>query len=114
MIIKYPVAFDNINTHIETLAYNSLKETLQDFHLIFSNARIYNTEGSVVYEDSLELEKVVTKKYCEIMDDNSQLDFTEFDEQYGTRPLVLPPVVTSSVAESFTDEADSSMTEASV
>lgn len=114
LIIKYPIAFDNVSTHIEQLAYNSLRETLQDFHLIFSNARIYNTEGSVVYDDSLELEKVVIDKYHEIMGDDIPISFTEFDEQYATKPLALPPIVPSILAENLTDEADEAMTETSI
>ena len=89
LLIKYPVALENIEVHIETLAYNTLLECLEDFHLIFANARIYNTEGSVIYLDSLELEQKAIDKYNELTGNTQPVDFTEFDKQYATSPLVI-------------------------
>ncbi|CCD27286.1 SWI/SNF catalytic subunit SNF2 NDAI_0K00950 [Naumovozyma dairenensis CBS 421] len=89
LIIKYPAAYENIEKHIETKAYCSLSEVLEDFHLIFSNARIYNTEDSLVYQDSTELEEAVTKKYHEITENDDPIDFSIFDEKYATKPLQL-------------------------
>lgn len=88
-LIKYPIAFDNISNSIDSFAYDSLKEVLEDFHLIFSNARIYNTEDSIVYADSVELEEAVTAKYREMAKDDEPIDFTEFEEAFATRPLNL-------------------------
>lgn len=68
----------------------------------------------MVYDDSLELEKVVIDKYHEIMGDDIPISFTEFDEQYATKPLALPPIVPSILAENLTDEADEAMTETSI
>lgn len=88
-LIKYPVAFENVSSSIGSNAYDSLKEVLEDFHLIFSNARIYNTEDSIVYADSVELEEAVTKKYRELAKDKEPIDFTEFEEAFATKPLKL-------------------------
>ncbi|AET40640.1 SWI/SNF catalytic subunit SNF2 Ecym_6258 [Eremothecium cymbalariae DBVPG len=85
MLIKYPAALENVKRHIDTLAYDFLKEALEDFHLIFANARVYNTEGSVIYNDSIELEDAAVQKYKELSGDNNiEVDFSEFDSHYGT------------------------------
>lgn len=90
LLIKYPCAFENIRNHIDNKVYNSLFEVVEDFHLVFANARVYNTEDSVVYSDSLELEKAVIKKYQDITRDNNDLDFSEFDSKFASAPLVVP------------------------
>lgn len=92
-LIKYPIAFENISSNIDAYAYDSLREVLEDFHLIFSNARIYNTEDSIVYADSEELEDAVTKKYREMANDNETIDFSEFEEAFGTKPLNVPNLI---------------------
>ena len=90
LLIKYPCAFENIKTHIDNKLYNSLFEVVEDFHLVFANARVYNTEDSVVYSDSLELEKEVIKKYQDITRDTKDLDFSEFDSKFASAPLLVP------------------------
>lgn len=93
LLIKYPAAFENVMKHIEMNAYDSLKQVVEDFHLIFANARIYNTEDSIIFKDSLELEDAVIKKYKEMTNDTEEMDFTEFDEEYATPPLVPPSTI---------------------
>ncbi|KAM3163815.1 Transcriptional regulator [Lachancea thermotolerans] len=87
LLIKYPVALETVLKHIETLAYGSLKDALDDFHLIFANARVYNTEESLIYHDSIELENAIIEKYKE-MTGEEKVDFTEFDEEHASQPLV--------------------------
>ena len=89
LLIKYPVAYENIQRHIDDKAYNKLFEVLEDFHLVFANARIYNTEDSLVYQDAIELEGVIIEKYKELSKDINPIDFSLFDELYATQPLVL-------------------------
>lgn len=96
MLIKYPVAFENVTKHIGTFAYDSLRETVEDFHLIFANARVYNTEGSVIYDDAVELEEAILAKYKEISGDNDPIDFSKFDENFSTQPLNLPNALATS------------------
>ena len=84
LLIRYPAAFEDVTRHIEAKAYDSIKEVVEDFHLIFANARVYNTEGSTIYNDSIELEDAVVQKYRELSGDNEELDFSEFDAKYGT------------------------------
>ncbi|CAL9736143.1 transcription regulatory protein Snf2p [Monosporozyma servazzii] len=116
LLIKYPCAFENIRSHIDNKLYNSLFEVLEDFHLVFANARVYNTEESVVYSDSLELEKAVSKKYQDITKDNSDLDFSEFDSKFASTPLVIPTSIgiTPSAVPSPTPSLASPISEPSV
>ena len=90
LLIKYPCAFENIRHHIDKKVYNSLFEVVEDFHLVFSNARVYNTEDSVIYSDSIELENQVIKKYQEITNDTKPIDFSAFDAKYASTPLIIP------------------------
>ncbi|GAV51235.1 hypothetical protein ZYGR_0AD04180 [Zygosaccharomyces rouxii] len=92
-LIKYPIAFETINSAIESFSYDSLKQVLEDFHLIFLNARIYNTKDSLVYINSVELEQVVTDKYREMTGDDRLLDFSKFEESFATKPLNLAQVL---------------------
>lgn len=86
MLIKYPVALETVSRHIETQAYSTLREVLDDLHLIFFNARVYNTEDSLIYHDSIELENAIIDKYKEMSGETS-VDFTTFDEKYASQPL---------------------------
>ncbi|CDF88728.1 ZYBA0S03-00562g1_1 [Zygosaccharomyces bailii CLIB 213] len=104
-LIRYPIAFDTINSAIEAFAYDSLKEVLEDFHLIFSNARIYNTEDSLVYLNSVELEQVVTSKYRELSKDEKPLDFSKFDESFATKPLNLSQILSADVIPDTMDDS---------
>ena len=99
LIIKYPIAFDTIKDAIDRLQYNSITEVMEDFHLMFANARVYNTEGSIIYEDAIELEDAMLQKYVEITKDTATLDFTEFDAKYGTKPLHIQEPETHSTNE---------------
>lgn len=99
LIIKYPIAFDTIKDAIDRLQYNSITEVMEDFHLMFANARVYNTEGSIIYEDAIELEDAMLQKYVEITNDTATLDFTEFDAKYGTKPLHIQEPETHSTNE---------------
>ncbi|CDO92424.1 unnamed protein product [Kluyveromyces dobzhanskii CBS 2104] len=90
LLIKYPAAFENVMKHIDLNLYDSLKQVVEDFHLIFANARIYNTEDSIIYKDSLELEDAVITKWKEMTNETEEIDFSEFDEGYATPPLIQP------------------------
>ena len=46
----------------QKLQYSSEHSLIQDFELMFSNAKHYNEEGSRVYKDAITLEKALKKK----------------------------------------------------
>jgi len=54
--IKRPTSFQMIEKKIQREDYLSLNEAKEDFMVMFQNARIYNEEGSVVYEDANAME----------------------------------------------------------
>ena len=57
-VIQRPIALDMIHKRINSPYYTSKQQFIDDFHLMISNAQLYNMEGSEVYTDSIELKKV--------------------------------------------------------
>lgn len=109
VLIKHPIALDVIKKRIMSKVYSTPRELLEDLHLMFSNARIYNEERSVVYQDASALERVAMDKFRELSShlsptevDNT-LDFTEFDATYGLKPLVVGNAVKHPIQESRLD-----------
>ncbi|OUM67632.1 hypothetical protein PIROE2DRAFT_27492, partial [Piromyces sp. E2] len=56
VLIETPIALDIINTRIHSTYYDTVQDFINDFRLMFGNARKYNQEGSWVYIDSIEME----------------------------------------------------------
>lgn len=67
VLIQNPVACDIISKRMNNCTYQRLGEYLADFKLMFDNARLYNEEGSIVYEDANELEREFNRKLQEIV-----------------------------------------------
>ncbi|PPQ90452.1 hypothetical protein CVT25_014970 [Psilocybe cyanescens] len=57
-LIKVPMALSILRKRASSNYYKSVQTYRDDFHLMFSNARTYNQEGSWVYIDADEMEKV--------------------------------------------------------
>ncbi|KAK6349608.1 hypothetical protein TWF696_005892 [Orbilia brochopaga] len=55
-IIAKPISFDMIRKRIDREEYMSLNEFKDDFLTMFANAKLYNEEGSMVYEDAVAME----------------------------------------------------------
>jgi ATP-dependent helicase STH1/SNF2 len=55
-IIKRPISLEMIRKRIDGNFYTSLQGFKEDFHTIWENARTYNEEGSIVFEDANVLE----------------------------------------------------------
>lgn len=95
VLIKHPLALDAIKKRMANKTYTNIREFLEDLHLIFSNARIYNEEGSIVYQDASVLENLALAKFKELYQDmpkdeiDKTLDFTEFDEINNLKPLAI-------------------------
>ncbi|CUM50424.1 uncharacterized protein AC631_01780 [Debaryomyces fabryi] len=93
VLIKHPIALDMIKKRIQSKSYTGIREILEDLHLMFSNAKIYNEEGSIVYQDAAALEDLAVKKFEELYSDlepeemKKTLDFTDFDEIFNLKPL---------------------------
>lgn len=57
-IIAKPIAMSNIRKRVTSNNYKDVNAFRDDFRLMFNNARTYNQEGSWVYVDAEEMEKV--------------------------------------------------------
>lgn len=56
MIIQSPIAMEMIRKKINRDEYQSLKAFLDDVHLMCQNARTYNEDGSVLFQDANDIE----------------------------------------------------------
>lgn len=94
VLIKHPLALDTVKKRIGNKTYTNIREFLEDLHMIFSNARIYNEEGSLVYNDATTLENLAILNYKDLYasaDEEEKartLDFKEFDDIHLLKPLV--------------------------
>lgn len=66
IIIRQPICLDQIRKKINTWKYDSLEEYVADMRLMFNNARTFNDEGSVVYNDANSMEAVFDQKMAEM------------------------------------------------
>jgi ATP-dependent helicase STH1/SNF2 len=51
-IIKQPISFNEIKKRMRNGDYTTLDQFRADFKMMFDNARTYNEETSIVYEDA--------------------------------------------------------------
>ncbi|KAJ6110526.1 hypothetical protein N7486_002761 [Penicillium sp. IBT 16267x] len=56
MIIKNPIAMEQIEKKLKRDDYQSLKEFRDDVHLLCQNARTYNEDGSILFQDANDIE----------------------------------------------------------
>ncbi|KAI8142952.1 SNF2 family N-terminal domain-containing protein [Fennellomyces sp. T-0311] len=71
-LIKRPISMNMINKRIHSPHYRTIEQFRDDFQLMFDNARTFNEEGSIVYEDANELEKTFYAKYQELCNQDMQ------------------------------------------
>ncbi|KAL8620376.1 hypothetical protein ACOMHN_013001 [Nucella lapillus] len=62
-VIMEPIDMTMIDAKIKTDKYSSEQALLCDFELMFNNARHYNEEGSVVYQDADTLDRILKTKW---------------------------------------------------
>jgi len=65
-IITEPIDMNMIDARIKGAHYRTEEELLADCKLMFSNCRLYNEEGSGIYEDANVLERVLLAKAKEL------------------------------------------------
>ncbi|ETS06884.1 Bromodomain-containing protein [Trichoderma reesei RUT C-30] len=56
-IISNPIALDNIKKKAKRKKYQSVDQALSDLELMFENAKLYNEDGSPVYEAAVKLQQ---------------------------------------------------------
>ncbi|VBB88438.1 Catalytic subunit of the SWI/SNF chromatin remodeling complex, putative [Yarrowia lipolytica] len=62
ILIKQPISCAQISKRIQSSYYQSLDQFLEEFALMFANAKQYNEEGSFVYEDAVALHNALLDK----------------------------------------------------
>ncbi|KAK9506268.1 hypothetical protein O3M35_008237 [Rhynocoris fuscipes] len=65
-VITKPIDMLTIEANIKAEKYTNQEEILADFKLMFANCRKYNEEGSMIYKDALNLERILTEKVKEL------------------------------------------------
>lgn len=93
VLIPQPIALRQIRKRIESKAYKSLEACKNDFHLMFNNARTYNQEGSLVWNDAEELQKVFDETYEQVQQQleaqESESEAHDADYSQGEAPVSL-------------------------
>ncbi|CAG8520564.1 11124_t:CDS:10 [Diversispora eburnea] len=64
-IIQKPIAMDMIRRKIKNNVYQTVTQFKDDWHLMFNNAKIFNEEGSQVYNDALKMQEEFDAKFEE-------------------------------------------------
>ncbi|KAA6412012.1 MAG: RSC complex subunit (Sth1) [Lasallia pustulata] len=82
IVITNPIAMDNIKKKINKEEYQSLKEFRDDIRLLCNNARTYNEDGSLLFQDANDIEAACVAK---LKDETQKFpDFQDFDEPTST------------------------------
>jgi ATP-dependent helicase STH1/SNF2 len=55
-MIRNPIAMDIIKRRIHSPYYQTVQQFKSDWDLMFNNARTFNQEGSLVYDDANEMQ----------------------------------------------------------
>jgi uncharacterized membrane protein len=50
--IKHPLSLNQIKQNLEQLAYTTHEKFITDMKLVFNNAKKYNVEDSLIYDDA--------------------------------------------------------------
>ncbi|KAJ2493239.1 ATP-dependent DNA helicase Snf21 [Coemansia sp. RSA 2050] len=90
VIIRHPIAMKTIRRNVKAGKYASISDFHRDWKLMFDNARTYNEEGSMVYEDACELQRALEETM-------SRLTGEDYTTPIGTQSP-LPTVLSAALA----------------
>ncbi|KAJ5350099.1 hypothetical protein N7541_007826 [Penicillium brevicompactum] len=79
MIIQNPIAIDNIQKKIKRSDYQNVKSFRDDIHLLCQNARTYNEDGSVLFQDANDIENKCLSELRRLTEPHPELG--GFEEQ---------------------------------
>ncbi|XP_077514509.1 protein polybromo isoform X29 [Amblyomma americanum] len=65
--IKQPISLNKIAAKIKSEGYSSMVEVVDDFNLLFENAKRYNRPDSKIFKDATRLQKVMQSKARELI-----------------------------------------------
>jgi ATP-dependent helicase STH1/SNF2 len=80
MIIQNPIAMDAIQKKVKRADYQSLKQFRDDIHLLCQNARTYNEDGSVLFQDANDIETKCLVELRRLTEDHPEL--ANFEDHY--------------------------------
>ncbi|KAJ0420883.1 SNF2 family N-terminal domain-containing protein [Aspergillus carlsbadensis] len=78
MIIHTPIAMEMIRKKINREEYQNLKDFRNDVHLLCQNARTYNEDGSILFQDANDIEAMCVSQLRKETESHPQ--FANFDE----------------------------------
>ncbi|KAL8782529.1 MAG: hypothetical protein Q9213_005294 [Squamulea squamosa] len=82
MIIKQPISMDMIKKKINKEEYSNLREFRGDVGLLCTNARTYNEDGSVIFQDANDIEAACLAKLKQETENHPE--FQDFEESSST------------------------------
>ncbi|KAL8815489.1 MAG: hypothetical protein Q9223_005370 [Gallowayella weberi] len=82
MIIKQPISMDMIKKKINKEEYSNLRDFRNDIRLLCNNARTYNEDGSVIFQDANDIEAACVARLKQETED--QPEFQDFEDSNST------------------------------
>ncbi|EEH06104.1 SNF2-family ATP dependent chromatin remodeling factor snf21 [Histoplasma capsulatum G186AR] len=86
MVIQTPIAMDMIRKKINREEYRSLKEFREDIRLLCNNARTYNEDGSVLFQDANDIEALCVSELKK--ETENRPEFADFEETAASSAAV--------------------------
>ncbi|KAL8639757.1 MAG: hypothetical protein Q9228_003240 [Teloschistes exilis] len=84
VIIKHPISMDMIKKKINKEEYSSPREFMNDIRQLCNNARTYNEDTSIIFQDANEIEAACLKKLKQESEDHPE--FQDFDGSNSQTP----------------------------
>ena len=91
IMILRPICMDQIRKKIDKGQYRSFEEFIDDFRLMFNNARHYNEDGSTVWKDANYMEEAFTRRFNELTQPAQQLQPSMQPQQMQQQQYQQPP-----------------------
>ncbi|KAI4289614.1 MAG: hypothetical protein L6R35_001125 [Caloplaca aegaea] len=82
VIIKQPISMDMIKKKINKEEYSNLREFRNDIRLLCNNARTYNEDGSIIFQDANDIEAACVAKLK--AETEKQPEFQDFEDANST------------------------------
>ncbi|XP_075537485.1 protein polybromo isoform X6 [Dermacentor variabilis] len=95
--IKQPISLNKIAGKIKSEGYTSMVEVVDDFNLLFENAKKYNRPDSKIFKDATRLQKVMQAKARELINIHMKDSDSDADSEKARRKskkVATPPCTT--------------------
>ena len=109
-MIRRPMSMNSIKRKIDVKEYTSVDDFRSDMRLLIDNARLYNMEGSVIYNDAGAIEHLLDRTLGTsdplTMDEEEENESTDMDDTSQNRDddssSMLAPAATKTPIPKFT------------